>query len=246
MEVFSMKKLLTLVILLLVICLSSSIAESFTLHSGTTFGMTMDEVIAKEAEKGFEAKQTTLYYTYYDDDGKYMRSTSSGLTVYGSMVGYSDSELEYHFDKDGHLYAAVYIFGTHDQSSYSKVSDLLKNKYGDSWNTWYVNPGVPEINDYHFSNTYPDPVTVGYELHSVKYNENDNIFISHLLCRTNVDTVSAYYNLLFGGTHVLEYHFISEEDLERNKAVIAAKEQREKEAADAAEAERNRQQNDDI
>ena len=242
-----MKKLLTLVILMLVICLSSSIAESFTLHSGTTFGMTMEEVIAKEAEKGFEAKQATLKYTFYNDDGEYKRTSSDGLTVNGSMVGYAKSTLNYYFDDNGHLYAAVYVFGTHDRDSYSQVSDLLKNKYGASWNTWYVNPGVPEIVDIYWNDTKPAPaVNCGYSLNSVKCNDNGTVFISHLLCRPTLDGYSSDLILEVVGTHVLEYHYISEEDLERNKAVIAAKEQREKEAADAAEAERNRQQNDDI
>lgn len=130
-----MKKVLSMFLVVLFICIAGiSSAEDFTLHSGVVFGMTREEVKAKEKEKGFSPSETQLEYTFYEEDGGYYQMKTNALSIDGSMVGIANSHLYYYFDEDNKLFAAVYSFGTDEEypvTTYNDIQALLENKYGE-------------------------------------------------------------------------------------------------------------------
>ena len=104
-----MKRLICIVVsIMLMVSFAPAIAEEFTIHSGVQFGMTRDEVIAKEEDNGFNL------YAFYDD---YERDRIYPQFI-GFMAGFENTEITYYFDDydydtvqdDAALYKARYYF----------------------------------------------------------------------------------------------------------------------------------------
>lgn len=122
--------LLVSMIILSFIC--SVNAESFTLHSGTMFGMTDEEVFDLEEQNGFSRKESESY----------------GSSVSGKIAGYDDSTVYYGFNSDGKLVSVSYKIGeTSNSSRYNVVYETLAKKYGTPRNDLVVfkNVGADNI-----------------------------------------------------------------------------------------------------
>lgn len=108
-----MKHAITLMLCLLLFVVAACAEEgdaAFTIHSDVEFGMSLEEVAAKEAEHGFDAEPQAMTWVTYDEEGRVVEQTGEGLVVRGSVAGLEDSAIEYYFDAEGHLFEALYIF----------------------------------------------------------------------------------------------------------------------------------------
>ncbi len=112
-----MKKIVSLLLSLMIfVCFScSASAEAFTIHNGTTFGMTEEEVFALEKEHGFSREDSDTY----------------GPNVKGKVAGFEDSTVYYGFNSDGKLVSVTYNIGQDSNTSrYNTIYDGLQSKYG--------------------------------------------------------------------------------------------------------------------
>ena len=129
----NMKKLISILLIgMLLFSSISALAEDFTLHSGVTFGMTMDEVKSLEQNAGFAIET---------DDHKYDSSkVASALEVTGKIAGFENSDIHYLFDNSGKLYAATYWLRTNDalESDYATIQNALEGKYGNPNDAWLL------------------------------------------------------------------------------------------------------------
>lgn len=106
--------------------------EDYSLHNGTKFGMTKDEVIQIEADAGFELKP------YAGTD--YM------LFGGGTIAGVPNSQIYYHFDGDGKLFQMRYSLnaGYHkSEEDYNKINQMLVEKYGETQYSSKTNKNLP-------------------------------------------------------------------------------------------------------
>ena len=97
--------------------------DEFTIHSGVTFGMTMDEVIAQEKNAGFIGTDVSVPSDFCNSS-----EHTSLYEIDGQMAGINGSALYYHFNGDGMLESAVYSF-INEQPT---VKEALSKKYGES------------------------------------------------------------------------------------------------------------------
>ncbi len=107
--------------------LGSAIAESFTLHSKVTFGMTLDEVTSYEKNAGFTVSAQKIEYG--------TPKVKVAKKVEGTIAGIDGSEIHYYFDKDNKLYSATYWLGSQLRSTlteYETLEAALTKKYGAS------------------------------------------------------------------------------------------------------------------
>ena len=121
------KKLLVLYFVLCMLflfgCSSSQKVENVTLHGDVTFGMTKDEVIAKEKETGFDLSE----------EEPFRINASYVLRGEGTIAGVDSSHVTYMFNSDGKLFASCYDFGYASKNSlddYEPIEQLLVSKYG--------------------------------------------------------------------------------------------------------------------
>ena len=123
---------LILICILVSICSSALCEEEFTLHNGTQFGMTIEEVIEKEKESKYEIREMSCFV--YDDETAEMKEKNiEGLIVYGSVAGISGSTILYHFNSEGRLFEEVYFFGRETEYINYALSSRIVNyddKYG--------------------------------------------------------------------------------------------------------------------
>lgn len=120
-----MKKILCLVISLIVLLSSvSAFAEEFTVHSGVTFGMSKDEVIACENEAGFSSQTAKRNAAFCND----MKHHTDVLQLSGKIAGQDGAMILYHFNSADEMEAAVYWFG----GEASTIKEALIDKYGES------------------------------------------------------------------------------------------------------------------
>ena len=89
-------------------------AEDFTLHNGTTFGMTVDAVVEKEKAGGFDLQKSS-----YDD---YLYSGT------GTIANQADSTISYRFSENDSLVQMDYSFDSIE--TFSTVEQGLDKKYG--------------------------------------------------------------------------------------------------------------------
>lgn len=114
-----MKKMISLLLLVAVLMSCTSFAdESFTLHSGVTFGMSAQEVTKLETANGF------------------IPETGSGyLYVTGKVAGFDKSMIRYYTNSDS-VFNALYRIGTSSTNRDTEMVDFqtvqksLENKYG--------------------------------------------------------------------------------------------------------------------
>lgn len=114
-----MKRIANLLLLciMLLVC-SIAVAEEFTLHNGTTFGMSKQEVQQIEAAKGFSL-EVDGYHGYLHGTGRIAGIDNTGLT--------------YHFENDA-LYHMEYSFKASSYAdavdNFTAVENGLTSKYG--------------------------------------------------------------------------------------------------------------------
>lgn len=140
-----MKRTLVLLTVILVVLTFSSVslADRFTIHSGTAMGMSMNEVISLEKEAGFKMEKDTL-----------VKKTKAAKQIIGSgkIAGIEKSKVVYMFDNNDKLFSAVYDLGSillFKQSDYDSVEKTLTEKYGTPDTSWYViakNIGYEPVN----------------------------------------------------------------------------------------------------
>ena len=121
----TVKKIVSVLFILsvFIVCIvGSSLAEGFTIHSGTTFGMSKEEVKACEDNNGYIYKDVTdnPNYTHclYNHDV---------WSIEGSLAGVNRAKIAYHF-MGGSLDACVYQFDGKEFAT--DVISKLKQKYG--------------------------------------------------------------------------------------------------------------------
>ena len=111
-----------------------SLAEEFTIHAGTKFGDTREEVMAKE----------TLLYC--GENGK------DGISFRGTVAGFDNSKVYYNFDDNVKLIEVYYGFNSYDgsrssrtiQNIYETLLDGLTQKYGNEiTDKDYIKYGIP-------------------------------------------------------------------------------------------------------
>ena len=139
-----MKKTLSLFLILFIACIVSiSSAEEFTLHSGITFGMTMDQVMTCEKSAGFKPEKKTLTQkSDATEEGSFYFCSKKHLADYiyveGQIAGQKDAAIRYHFNSKKQLDAAVYeFFG--GKAMYKTLRESLIKKYGEAFDTSLIN-----------------------------------------------------------------------------------------------------------
>lgn len=124
-----MKKVITvcLCLILALSALSVACAEDFTIHAGTMFGDTIDEVKSKEDLK--------LINEIENDN-------EIGLVYKGKLVGYDGCRINYCFDSDKYLYDVYYtmpssvdVGNNGVEEEYDYLLNALTDKYGNPLDT---------------------------------------------------------------------------------------------------------------
>lgn len=170
--------------LLLILCFLLTAApvqaESFTIHSGVRFGMTVEQATALEAQNGFEIAQypewlqkmrTSWTMPYY------LAPYEEAFVGRGTIAGVDRSMVLYLFNEDGLLYRAQYIIqkpitypvpGVTPNPEISDIQPVLKHKYGEPADTFsqaYAEGRWDTEQAYAFEGkTYRYPITyIGYD-----------------------------------------------------------------------------------
>lgn len=118
-----MKKIHMVVLLLVIALCASSCASSpsaFTLHNGTKFGMTINEVIAEESKHGFFTE------TKVEETG----TANTKISASGEFVGHGKGKMTYAFSSDGKLIQFNYRFENSNADDFKKLNTSLIKKYG--------------------------------------------------------------------------------------------------------------------
>jgi len=193
-----MKKLLGLVLILVLLVSASAYAEEFTLHSGTKFGMSLDEVKKLEMQNGF-----SFSVSPYSD------TTLQGM---GIVANQSNTTIYYSFGKSG-LSQMQYDFASH--KGYDAVEEGLIAKYGKtdySSETWKEFPQL-----YKMGSGATTPYT-SYEYNMSSFTRKDYshrivetedglyVFIEHYTSESS-NILSNKVN----HSHVLTYRLVSED-----------------------------------
>ena len=136
-----MKKIIICMILMITILFSNSAfaEEEFNLHSGTKFGMSVDEVIKLEQEAGFDVEDSHL-----ENDGY--------LEIRGKIAGYDDVIAKYYFTEDGTLHKLYYHFVSED-NIYQELEKNLEKKYGPTEYNSFAGVSLPifTVDGYEYS-----------------------------------------------------------------------------------------------
>ena len=218
--------------------------DEFTLHSGTTFGMSLSEVKAKEEAKGFSPSETKLAYMLYDNNGEYTAKQTDGLVMFGSVAGISDSRVNYyHIGSQKKLFDMVYVFGDHSTDAYTDIQQLLENKYSQQW---VRNDGTAPSNLVYFFNNMTNGAVKSYEKYYIQYNDTYRIYITHGLYYNNLPRYTEDYNLFFSGEHYLEYRIVSKYELESIQEAMRKKHEQELTERQQRENEIQQERNNDI
>ena len=136
-----MKKLISmLVVMLFLVSSLSALADTFTIHSGVSFGITEKEVGDLEKSNGFNLETKYIgewmyglpkgMYSFIDSAIERRFGGAEQKCVNGSIAGFDNSSIMYFFDDDI-LYSAIYHFGnTKDSTRYPTLLKALSDKYG--------------------------------------------------------------------------------------------------------------------
>lgn len=228
------------------------LASDFSLHSGVTFGMTIDEVIEAEYANGFLGKKENLTYAYYGYAGDYRKKEIQGLIINGSIAGIENSYIYYYFNDSKKLIEAIYVFGKPQSnnlvddsllSQYDIIEKQLGKKYSNDWTD--VNSLFPTSLDALVSE---NSVIYKCSNHKIKQNGEASVYLSHWLTTYN-DTDQAYdldFLLSSTGKHYLSYRVIEDKTIEKQSEIEREKEEKEKEEKEELEKEKEQQLNDDI
>lgn len=112
-----MRRYVALLLVIILLLSSFSLAEDFTLRNGIVFGDSMEDILRKE-------KSLT-------------RKSDTSDWFEGKIAGYNGAECGFYFDDNGKLISMDYSFGSSVCSSktdvnnvYETIYDSLKRKYG--------------------------------------------------------------------------------------------------------------------
>ena len=108
-----MKKTICLLIMIISMIVSVAVADEFTLHSGVTFGMSADEIVAKQKERGNTFSMTT--------SGR-MRNLNK-ISILGI-----DAEIYYDFNENGKMIRQQYSFQNVDFTQLAKEFERVYGK----------------------------------------------------------------------------------------------------------------------
>lgn len=213
-----MKKMVSLFVFLVVLCLScSACGEAFTIHSGVSFDMTMDEVSQLEKDAGFDvtiedAGEADIFNCSKIHEHKQ-------LTVTGQIAGVKGALITYHFSKeDSKLAAATYCLqvSTTQEGKYEAVRESLISKYGQPQADGLADIFHQELNmdSYSFiDNTIKEnnvealgwsckPDYFQNDIWIVPQNNDTSIVITGINCKLNLDYgkmgKTAYYLVFVG------------------------------------------------
>lgn len=242
-----MKKLISMLLAIIISMASvSAFAEEFTLHSGTKFGMTRDEVKAIETSKGYTVENTSLKYSFYDTDGEYYFKETNALKIKGSMAGVENSNLYYYFNDNNELFAAVYKFGefanNNNVGEYFDIQNTLSQKYSENWQEVSASEKYPRIIDCFYNELVQNPTVYSLDMYSIENPDNSQIHINHILCYPKLTGQSDNSCLRIVGEHYLEYRLLSAEELSANEEAMGRKAAAEEEERQAQQ----RQKADDL
>ena len=104
-----MKKIICVLLVVMMLMGTAFAEEEFTLHNGTKFGMTSEEVIEIERENGFD------YGHWVSDDKGYKEYDYSWLHDKNghTIAGQEKASITYFFrDSDDALFEAKYVFSS--------------------------------------------------------------------------------------------------------------------------------------
>jgi len=187
-----MKKAVSIFLVLTILMASiwGASAEEFTIHSGTTFNMTIDEVIEAEKTAGFSPKRESggSKETFYFCKGKH---SDEYVYVKGQIAGQQDSRIIYHFDNEtGILNAAVYTFYYSGTKVYQTLRNTLINKYGEPFdfstiNVWlkYLKPDA--LNVLMYASCYANVTYYNGDSWLVPQDNGDYVLIISICARIN-------------------------------------------------------------
>ncbi len=114
-----MKKLLCVIMAALMLMGTAFAEEEFTLHNGTKFGMTTEEVSEMESSNG----------NYFNDNGY-----GSLVSTHNTVAGQPNTTISYVF-RDGKLFSMQYEFEFDNDdytSQYNTIEEGLIKKYGET------------------------------------------------------------------------------------------------------------------
>lgn len=120
-----MKKIISLLLMVAMLFGVSAFAaeEEFTLHSGTTFGMSVDEVVKLEKDAGFNVEKGEQKAA----EGMGLAfSVESSVRATGKIAGFDNTTAYYSFE-DGELYRMCYVF---EGNCFQELENALEKKYG--------------------------------------------------------------------------------------------------------------------
>lgn len=186
----------------------NALADSFTLHSNISFGMSIDEVRSNEAKSGFNVSDSNSYQS---------KNTSSlKTTSAGTIAGVDESQIQYFFNKDEKLYSALYWIGNALnglEPFYSNVDNALINKYGIPDNS--LMPLVEAMGfegfEYVKYNFHIPESRSPYSIYNAWKIDNDDgssVIIIHFVCAET-------FNF-----HLLGYQFYSAEEIENGLVTL--------------------------
>lgn len=128
-----MKKVTALIMfLVLMICtVGSAMADDFTIHSGTTFGMNIEKVTELEKQAGFAISEINF------------TEASNTISIRGKVATYPDALIEYIFDNNDCLVSAQYTLAVEQKKGYTKalfpdLITLLSTKYNEPDSTLHL------------------------------------------------------------------------------------------------------------
>ena len=129
-----MRKLLSLVLVIMMLLTSIAYAEEFTLRNGIMFGDTMDEVLTKETFEIDEVKDGSGEDST-DDTSDEVEFPYYITTQEDTLAGIGNSYIKYRFDANKTLREAIYYFETYSSkdtsdSDYESINKGLVRKYG--------------------------------------------------------------------------------------------------------------------
>lgn len=233
-----MKKTIIVLFTIIITLVSvSAIAETikgddvFSIRNGITFGMTKGEIQNIETSDNKSVLEKELEYTYFDENGEYRRTTTSGLRITGSLAGIENSILDYYFKND-ELFAVTYYFGglpnpngilnlnTNIQNDYDVIQELLESKYSQIWISVDKNDMYPRITDCIYTD-YGYAKFKEIDCYYIQLSDGSRIYINHVLFYKPI-TGSMEYDLMTG-VHFLEYRLVTCEEMNTNNKNIAEK-----------------------
>lgn len=193
------KALLVLFSMVLIFATQFAFAdEEFTLHNGTKFGMTIDEVTEIESSKGFS-----------------LTSNNSHLSGRGTIAAQSDSSIDYFFGDDNRLYRMSYDFS--DINCFYDIEKNLIAKYGETEYSSDTLKEYPTIYTYSFGKPVPmSSYSLGYtnvnrdsySQRVIKVNDTQYVLIDHYVSLwKGVSTGKVSTKL-----HTLEYLLLSDDE----------------------------------